>query len=67
VRPALLEATAFGAFRMSLLGAGACDDPRQLPALTGERTVVLPTLPPEHVQRLRARWRDAVQRSRGWA
>ncbi|MBL8726891.1 MAG: glycerol kinase [Planctomycetes bacterium] len=67
VRPALLEATAFGAFRMSLLGAGAIDDLARLPALPGRPTVFEPTLAAAAVTRLRSRWRDAVARCRGWA
>lgn len=66
VRPAFLEATAFGAFRMSLLGAEVHTDVRALPSLPGQALVVEPPagLP---VAALRARWRSAVQRARGWA
>lgn len=66
VRPELLEATAFGAFRLSLLGAGVCRDPGQLPPLPGAPLVAQPSLTPATVSRLRARWRDAVPRARGW-
>jgi glycerol kinase len=67
VRPALLEATAFGAFRMCLVGAGVVEDISRLPSLPGEPTVVQPTLPSAAVQRLRQRWHDAVHRARAWA
>lgn len=67
VRPAMLEATAFGAFRMSLLGAGVVGDMRGLPSLPGVPTVVAPLLSAATVERLRVRWRDAVQRARGYA
>ncbi|HEX6810506.1 MAG TPA: glycerol kinase GlpK [Planctomycetota bacterium] len=66
VRPALLEATAFGAFRMSLLGAGHCRDARALPQLPGQPTVVRPAAPAT-VSGLRERWEKAVQSARGWA
>ena len=65
-RPALLEATAFGAFRMSLLGAGVVDDVAALPQLPGAATTVRGSLPPAVVARMRTRWRDAVERARGW-
>ncbi|MBX3463873.1 MAG: glycerol kinase GlpK [Planctomycetes bacterium] len=67
VRPALLEATAFGAFRMGLLGAGVVADPTRLPALPGTPLVVSPTLSAAAVDGLRRRWRAAVERARGWA
>ncbi len=67
VRPALLEATAFGAFRLAMLGAGRVRTPAELPTLPGGETSVAPDPTRCDVARLRARWRDAVQRSRGWA
>lgn len=67
VRPALLEATAFGAFRMSLLGSGRCAQLADLPELPGAPLAVQPTLSAAAVQLLRDRWRAAVQRARGWA
>jgi glycerol kinase len=66
VRPALLEATAFGAFRMCLIGAGVVGDLAQLPALPGAATVFEPVLAAADVAQLRRRWRDAVARTRGW-
>lgn len=66
-RPALLEATAFGAFRLALLGAGVVTDVAALPRLPGASTVVAPASSAAVVERLRARWRDAVQRARGYA
>jgi glycerol kinase len=70
VRPALLEATAFGAFRLSLLGAGLCNDPQDwpmsLPHLPGQPTVVQPAAQAA-ASSLRERWAKAVQRARGWA
>ncbi|MCA8949426.1 MAG: glycerol kinase GlpK [Planctomycetes bacterium] len=66
VRPALLEATAFGAFRMSLLGAEVCRDLAELPALPGDPTVVPPPSDLD-VTELRERWAKALPRTRGWA
>lgn len=64
LRPANLETTAIGAFRMAMVGSGA--DPEALPApeadtRIGPREVALD---PEALWR---RWRAAVERSRGWA
>jgi glycerol kinase len=67
VRPALLEATAFGVFGMSLLGAGVVATPTQLPSLPGSPTIVPPVLAADAVARLRARWCAATARARGWA
>jgi len=66
VRPALLEATAFGAFRMSQLGAGAHRRVEDLPALPGRAETVLPP-PGFDVVTLRRRWAAAVARARGWS
>jgi glycerol kinase len=65
VRPGLLEASAFGAFRMSLVGAGVCTRLEDLPALPGQETVVAPIQ--VDVEAMRSRWRFAVARCRGWA
>lgn len=65
VRPALLEATAFGAFRMSLLGAGIHADAAALPALPGAAEVTRPGASIDAAA-LRAGWRRAVPRSRDW-
>lgn len=66
VRPALLEATAFGAFRMSLVGAGHIERLADLPALPFAPTVV-PVPAGFDAAALRSRWQLAVQRARGWA
>ncbi|MBL8750370.1 MAG: glycerol kinase GlpK [Planctomycetes bacterium] len=64
VRPGLLEATAFGAFRLALLGSGAVRDIAALPALPGTAQIVPPTLSAEAVTALRERWATTVQRAR---
>jgi glycerol kinase len=70
VRPALLETTAFGAFRIALLGSGAASRPADLPQLPGAATHVPPTgagrPDAAEVERLRRRWQAAIQRARGW-
>ncbi|MCA8974293.1 MAG: glycerol kinase GlpK [Planctomycetes bacterium] len=66
VRPALLEATAFGAFRMSLLGAGVHAEPSTLPRLPGRPEVVEPDAAIDPTA-LRAGWQRALPRSLGWS
>ncbi len=67
-RPELLETTAFGAFRMAVLGSGAVDDVDALPRLPGAERVFAPAeLSADAVAALRRRWRAAVARTRGWA
>jgi glycerol kinase len=65
-RPAFLETTVFGAFRMALLGSGACSSIDQLPLPGGAATVFAPGRGIE-VETLRRRWQAAVARARGWA
>lgn len=64
VRPALLECTAFGAFRMALRGATGLSLPR-LPVLPGGMVRIRPdaTVP---VAALRQRWGEAVRRAGHW-
>jgi glycerol kinase len=66
VRPTLLETTAFGAFRMALLGAGIVARPEELPTLHGEAHTFHPQADVD-VAALRRRWQTAVERCRGWA
>ncbi|MBK8098862.1 MAG: glycerol kinase GlpK [Planctomycetes bacterium] len=66
VRPALLEATAFGAFAMALLGAGVVTEPARLPRLPGRPDVVAAAADLD-VGLLRRQWQRAVERTRGWA
>jgi glycerol kinase len=67
VRPANLETTALGAFRMAMLGCGAVAGPADLPGVAGAQSRVLPEQGPQDTARLCQAWRVAVQRSRGWA
>lgn len=64
VRPALLECTAFGAFRMALHGALGVPV-SELPSLPGAAVRISPTgkVP---VGELRARWHEGVRRAGHW-
>ncbi|GAB4139658.1 MAG: glycerol kinase GlpK [Planctomycetota bacterium] len=66
VRPEFAEATAFGAFRMALLGADPHRSLDDLPAMPGGSRRFDP---PAGFDRSasRARWREAVERARDWA
>jgi glycerol kinase len=64
-RPASLEATAVGGFRMAMLGAKEAATPSELAPMATEVSVFPPG---DHdVEGLWERWCEAVQRSRGWA
>lgn len=65
VRPALLECTAFGAFRMALCGATGLS-PSRLPALPGGVVRIRPGAVAPGAA-LRERWREAVRRAGHWA
>ncbi len=65
VRPAQLECTAFGAFRMALHGASGLPAAR-LPVLPGGMVRIRPDAAVP-VATLRARWREAVRRAGHWA
>ena len=64
-RPANLETTAVGAFRMAMLGAKEAATPEELAPMASERSVF--TGGDRDVAGLWDRWCEAVQRSRGWA
>ena len=66
LRPAFLETTAFGAFRMALLGCGVVQRPEDLPLPGGDAVRVAPD-PELPVAELRRRWQAAVPRALGWA
>jgi glycerol kinase len=71
VRPGFLETTAFGAFRMALLGQGSHARVEDLPRLPGTavRVAAAGANGPGggDVEGLRRRWQAAVLRARGWA
>ena len=67
VRPAVTETTALGA---AYLAGLAVDYWPSLEAITGQWRVdrrFEPQMAPDRVGELRARWTDALQRSKGWA
>jgi len=65
-RPGNLETTALGAARMAMVGAGAVATPTDLPPPHGGDTTFAPE--PDLLDRdaTMARWRAAVERSKGW-
>ena len=67
VRPAFQEMTAFGAFRVAMLGCGAVRNSVDLPVDPDEPTVVAPEGSRVDRERLWRAWCSAVERSRGWA
>lgn len=68
VRPREVEATARGAFLLAGIGAGLYQSVEALPEIEPDGTDrFLPTVGEEQRSRLRATWRRAVERARGWA
>ncbi len=66
-RPAYLQATAFGAARIAMLGSGQYASAEQLPGLPGEARSFEPGLGLQDPAALWRRWQVAVERSRSWA
>ena len=67
VRPAVTETTALGAAYLAGLATGMWPDQDAVAATWRQDRTFEPTSPRAEIDDLRARWRDAVQRSRGWA
>jgi glycerol kinase len=67
VRPRITETTALGAAYLAGLAAGVWRDTDELAALWQVDRVFEPVWGAERRQALRARWAQAVDRSRGWA
>jgi len=66
VRPEVTETTALGAAYMAGLAVGFGKD---IPAVAGQWRVAArfePQMDPTRAQALRARWRDALERAKGW-
>jgi glycerol kinase len=66
VRPAVTETTALGAAYLAGLAVGFWDSPAQI---AGQRRIdrrFEPVMPRTRVDALRARWRDALERAKGW-
>ena len=67
VRPAVTETTALGAAFLAGLATGVWSDQDALAATWRKDRTFEPTSPRAEIEERRARWRDAVERSRGWA
>ncbi len=67
LRPVNTETTAFGAACFAGLGCGLWQSQEELAALWKLERRFEPRLPRADVEARRARWRHAVERSRGWA
>jgi glycerol kinase len=67
VRPAVTETTALGAAFLAGLATGVWPDRDAVAATWRRDRTFEPTSPRAEVDERRARWRDAVERSRGWA
>ena len=67
LRPANTETTAFGAAAFAGLGAGLWESETELAALWQLERRFEPRLSRDAAAERRARWRQAVERSRGWA
>src|SRR5688572_7698969 len=67
LRPVNTETTAFGAAAFAGLGAGLWRSPSELAALWRLDQRFEPRMPRDLVAGRRARWKEAVERSRAWA
>ncbi len=66
VRPTVLETTALGAAYMAGLAVGYWSSVDEIAANWQIDRTFEPQMPPDAVHQLRGRWKDAVDRSRGW-
>jgi len=67
VRPVLLESTALGAAYLAGLGVGYWRDGAEIDAQWRPERVFEPCMTEGERERLKARWRRAVVRAKGWA
>ena len=67
VRPAVLETTALGAAYLAGLAVGFWKDRQEIGQYWSVNGRFEPKLDPPHRDRLRAGWRRALERARGWA
>jgi glycerol kinase len=65
-RPALLESTAMGAAYLAGLAVNFWSGTDEIATLRGSDTVFEPIAAAQEMQARQAKWRDAVQRTRGW-
>jgi glycerol kinase len=66
VRPKIIETTALGAAYLAGLAVGFWNNVSQIVEVWQTDKVFQPSMPTEEVSRRRARWSEALQRSRGW-
>jgi glycerol kinase len=66
VRPAMTESTALGAAYLAGLSAGVWKDIAHINSLPRQEQRFEPRMDPTQVENLRARWNEALTRSRGW-
>ena len=67
VRPAITETTALGAAYLAGLAVGFWPSAEAIAGQWQVERRFEPAMPPAEAARLRGRWREAVDRSRGWA
>ena len=66
VRPRVFETTALGAAYLAGLATGFWESEAEIREQWQEDRRFDPAMPPASAARLRARWRRALDRSRGW-
>jgi len=66
VRPAMMESTALGAAYLAGLSAGIWRDVEQMNSLPRKEQRFEPKMAQSQAKSLRARWNEALTRSRGW-
>ena len=66
IRPAVLETTALGAAYLAGLAVGYWKDLSDVAQQREGDRAFTPMMPAEEVTRLRAGWRKAVARAKGW-
>jgi glycerol kinase len=66
VRPKIIETTAIGAAYLAGLAVGFWDDVEEIKKVWQTERVFEPQMSATDVMERRARWNDALQRSRGW-
>jgi len=67
VRPQVIETTALGAAYLAGLSTGFWESPGQIQKLRDSDTRFEPKMPAAEAERIRERWRNAVERSRHWS
>jgi len=67
VRPAVVETTALGAAYLAGLAVGVWKSVSDLDRQTAAERIFIPRMSIDQAQSMRARWRRALDRSRGWA